>query len=139
MKTLLALLLVLAAPLAGAAGEPVTPQNALKQSCYFGSSSASLTNDGYAVLRAVAAAMKADPRITLEVQGHADTSAAARTNVPLAQARADAAREFLMGLGIEPGRLVAKGYGAYRPLNDNDTLERRSWNRRVQFRRTDTP
>jgi outer membrane protein OmpA-like peptidoglycan-associated protein len=138
MKRLAALALALAAPLA-AADEAVTPANALQESCYFGSSSASLTSDCYAILRAVAAALQAEPALRIEVQGHADTSASASINVPLAQERADAAREFLTHLGVAPERLVAKGYGAYEPLNDNATLERRSWNRRVVFKQADTP
>ena len=128
MKRLAALALVAFAPLAGA-------QDPLGQAAYFPSSSASLTAEAYELLRAVAAAMQADPALRLEVEGHADTSASAATNVPLAQQRADAARDFLVSLGIEPGRLVAKGYGAYRTVNDNATLERRAYNRRVQFRR----
>lgn len=137
MKRRVALVLAVVAGMGPAlAAEPqVTPENALKQSCYFGSSSSSLTSDCYAILRAVAAALQAEPQLRLEVQGHADTSASAAVNVPLAQERADAAREFLTHLGIAPERLTAKGYGAYEPLNDNATLERRSWNRRVVFKR----
>lgn len=138
MKRLAALALVpvvlMGAPPA-AAQDAVTPADALKQSCYFGSSSSSLTSDCYAILRAVAAALEAEPGLRIEVQGHADTSASAAVNVPLAQERAEAAREFLTHLGVVPERLAAKGYGAYEPLNDNATLERRSWNRRVVFKR----
>jgi OmpA-OmpF porin, OOP family len=128
---ILALLVAAAPAFAQQAAQP----DPLAQKAYFGSSSASLTSDAYAILRDVAAAMKADPALKLEVQGHADTSAAASTNVPLAMERAEAAREFLVNLGIAPERLVAKGYGAYEPINDNQTLERRSWNRRVEFKR----
>jgi OmpA-OmpF porin, OOP family len=134
MKKLAVLVLALVAPLA-VAQEAVTPANALKQSCYFGSSSSSLTSDCYAILRAVAAALQAEPQLRIEVQGHADTSASAAINEPLAQERADTAREFLTHLGVAPNRLTAKGYGAYEPLNDNATLERRAWNRRVVFQR----
>jgi OOP family OmpA-OmpF porin len=137
MTRLLALALLAVSPLAfaQAAGGP----DPLEQKVYFGSSSSSLTSDGYAILRSVAEAMQADPSIRLEVQGHADTSASATTNVPLAMERAEVAREFLVNLGVEPGRLVTKGFGAYEPINDNQTLERRSWNRRVEFRRIDAP
>jgi OOP family OmpA-OmpF porin len=130
MKRFAAGVLFAFAPLLGA-------QDVLGEGVYFPSGSASLTADGYEVLRAVAAAMQADPAMRLEVEGHADTSASARTNLPLSQQRAEAAREFLVSLGVAPQRLVAKGYGAYRPVNDNGTLERRAWNRRVQFRRLD--
>lgn len=131
----LVVLAMLASPLAFA--QPAAKPDPLAQKAYFGSSSASLTSDAYAILRDVAAAMKADAAIRLEVQGHADTSASATMNVPLAMERAEVAREFLINLGIAPERLVAKGYGAYEPINDNQTLERRSWNRRVEFKRLD--
>jgi OOP family OmpA-OmpF porin len=130
MKRFAAAMLFAFAPLAGA-------QDALGQGAYFPSSSASLTADAYELLRGVAAAMQADPSLRLEIEGHADTSASATTNLPLSQQRAEAARDFLVSLGIAPQRLVAKGYGAYRPVNDNGTLEKRAWNRRVQFRRLD--
>ena len=126
------LALAAAAPLAGAQERPAV---GLDGRAYFPSNSASLTADAYEQLRAVAEAMRADPQLRIEIEGHSDTSAAARTNEPLAQQRADVARAFLIEIGIDPSRIVAKGYGAWRPVNDNGTLERRAWNRRVQFRR----
>jgi OOP family OmpA-OmpF porin len=53
----------------------------------------------------------------------------------LSQQRADIVRAALIEFGVDPARLVAKGYGAWRPVNDNATLEQRAYNRRVQFRR----
>jgi OmpA-OmpF porin, OOP family len=105
------------------------------RSAYFGSSSSSLTAKAYELLRDVAAALQADPQVRLEIQGHSDTSGSAAQNVPLSQQRAEAVREFLINLGIAPERLVAKGYGAFRPVNDNATLEQRAANRRVTFAR----
>ena len=136
MRRLAVLLLACAAPLARAADATPDPVDGI---VYFGSASSSLTGDAYDLLRQVAAALRADPRLRLEVEGHSDTSAAAGTNEPLARQRAEVVREFLVSAGIAPERLVAKGYGAWRPVNDNATLEKRSWNRRVQFRRLDKP
>lgn len=133
MKRFIVLALALAAPLALAQDPP----KGLAGTVYFPSSSTSLTADGYEQLRAVAAALQAEPGLRLEIEGHSDTSAAARTNEPLSQQRAEVVREFLVNLGIAPERLVAKGYGAWRPVNDNQTLEQRASNRRVQFRRLD--
>ncbi len=148
MKWLAAIVLALAAPVAGAAEAmapaamspgAVSPEDVVLDSAYFGSSSASLTWDGYELLRAVAAAMQANQAMRLEVEGHSDTSASATINVPLSKVRANVVRDFLIELGVDPARLVARGYGAWRPVNDNATLEKRSWNRRVQFRRLDQP
>jgi OOP family OmpA-OmpF porin len=46
-------------------------------------------------------------------------------------------KAYLVELGVDPARLVAQGYGETRPVNDNKTLEKRAYNRRVQFRRLD--
>jgi flagellar motor protein MotB len=35
--------------------------------------------------------------------------------------------------GVDPERLVAKGYGPTRPVQDNTTEEGRAANRRVEF------
>mgnify|MGYP001476957987 CR=1 FL=1 len=42
-------------------------------------------------------------------------------------------RPFSASLGVESGRLVAHGFGATLPLEDNTTDEGRARNRRVQF------
>lgn len=113
----------------------VKPEEVVLRAAYFGSSSATLTATAYTVLRDVAAAMKADPRLRLEIEGHTDMSGPADKNLPLSQERADIVRACLIELGVDPDRLVARGYGESRPVNDNKTLEKRAYNRRVQFRR----
>ncbi len=127
---LLLALIVTAAPVAAGAADDL-------QNVHFGSSSASLTSKGYERLRAVAAAMQADPAMKLEVGGYADVSGRTPANQALSGQRARAARDFLAGLGVNPARLTVKAYGEHNPLNDNSTLELRSANRRVQFRRLD--
>jgi len=127
-RLLFALLLAVAPMAAGADDLPLV---------HFGSSSASLTSKGYERLRAVAAAMQADPAMKLEIGGYADASGRTPSNLALSGQRARAARDFLVGLGVNPGRLTVKAYGEHDPLNDNSTQELRSYNRRVHFRRLD--
>jgi OOP family OmpA-OmpF porin len=55
----------------------------------------------------------------------------------MSQQRAEVVRRLLIGFGVAPERLTARGYGESRPVNDNDTLEKRAYNRRVEFRRLD--
>jgi outer membrane protein OmpA-like peptidoglycan-associated protein len=115
----------------------VVVEDVVLGSAFFGSSSSNLTAIAYLVLRDVAAAMKADPAMRLEIEGHTDMSGPADKNLVLSQARADIVKAFLVELGVDPQRLVAKGYGETRPVNDNKTLEKRAYNRRVQFQRLD--
>ncbi|NUP09872.1 MAG: OmpA family protein [Polyangiaceae bacterium] len=70
---------------------------------------------------------------TIEVQGHADDMGTADFNKTLSQQRAEAVRRWLTTRGIDPKRLVAKGYGSTVPVASNTTDEGRQRNRRVQF------
>jgi outer membrane protein OmpA-like peptidoglycan-associated protein len=69
----------------------------------------------------------------IEIQGHTDNRGSDRRNTELSQQRAESVRDWLIGNGIDAGRLVAKGYGPSRPLVPNITPANRARNRRVQF------
>ena len=65
------------------------------------------------------------------VVGHTDSTGAEDYNMGLSERRADAAADFLEGLGIEDvGR---KGMGESEPVDDNGTREGRAANRRVEI------
>jgi outer membrane protein OmpA-like peptidoglycan-associated protein len=74
------------------------------------------------------------PEMTkLEVQGHTDNRGSAALNKALSQARAEAVRKALIQRGVAGERLLAKGYGADKPVEENETDAGRQKNRRVQF------
>jgi len=115
----------------------VEPEAMMMGNLHFDTMSARLTGDGYTMLRAIAAALKASPTMTLEVGGHADSTGGPQLNRDLSMERAETARNFLTYLGVDESRLTVKAYGESQPLKDNATRESRAYNRRVQFRRTD--
>ena len=115
----------------------VIPENVTLHNVHFDTNSWRLTADGYTLLRSVAASLKAAPEVTLEVAGHADASGPKRPNQELSLQRAEVVRDFLTYLGIDAARFTVKAHGEDRPLNDNKSKETRSFNRRVQFIRTD--
>ena len=92
----------------------------------------------FPILDAVKDVLAANPKITLEVQGHTDNVGQAGYNLKLSQQRADAVRAYLTGHGIETARLVSKGFGMDQPILANDTEAHRALNRRVQFIRTES-
>jgi OOP family OmpA-OmpF porin len=98
---------------------------------YFDSNQTVIRNTG--ILDEAAAILRADPKITVEVQGHTDSTAAAEYNQRLSEARAGAVRAYLIQKGIAPERLRAAGFGATRPAASNDTAEGRARNRRVEL------
>jgi OmpA-OmpF porin, OOP family len=88
----------------------------------------------FAVLDAVAGAMKGHPEIFLvEIAGHTDNAGGAADNRTLSQKRAEAVVTYLKGKGVEDHRLQAKGYGPDKPIAENKTTGGRQKNRRVEF------
>lgn len=77
--------------------------------------------------------MQTYPDLYLEVQGHTDSQGSDEYNMTLSDKRAGTVCTFLELFGIEPGRLVPKGYGETMPVASNDTEEGRAQNRRVEL------
>lgn len=77
--------------------------------------------------------MQTYPDLYLEVQGHTDSQGSDEYNMTLSDKRAGTVCTFLELFGIDPGRLVPKGYGETMPVASNDTKEGRAKNRRVEL------
>ncbi len=105
----------------------------LKKSVHFQHDSSEILADSFGLLEELAELLKARAEIRLvEVQGHTDNTGSAVYNQRLSQGRAQAVVDGLVRLGVAQDRLVAKGYGAEKPLVPNSTDANRSKNRRVQ-------
>jgi OOP family OmpA-OmpF porin len=77
--------------------------------------------------------LKEDASLKLEIQGHTDNTGAADHNSTLSEARAASVKQWLTDHGIAADRLTSQGYGATRPVADNNTPEGRGKNRRVEL------
>jgi outer membrane protein OmpA-like peptidoglycan-associated protein len=88
------------------------------------------------ILDQVAQSLVDNPDVNVEVGGHTDNAGTDAANLRLSQARADAVREYLIGKGVDAGRITAKGYGEGNPVADNKTAAGRAANRRVELNRT---
>ena len=111
----------------------------ITQQIQFDFNKATIKPVSHPILDAVVQVLEQNPKITIEVQGHTDNVGQAAYNLKLSQQRADAVKAYLVSKGIQPGRLVAKGYGMKQPLLPNNTPANRALNRRVQFIRTEGP
>jgi chemotaxis protein MotB len=72
------------------------------------------------------------------IAGHTDNvpliGGAYKSNLGLSMARAGSVAEYLLkSTSIDPGKLSTMGFGEYRPLASNDTVEGRQKNRRVEI------
>ena len=95
--------------------------------------STSLTAAADATLDALVALLNEFPDFRVRIAGHTDDTGRADVNLRLSGERAEAVASRLAARGIDPARLIAKGYGATRPIADNDTGIGRARNRRIEI------
>ena len=101
---------------------------------HFETDQAKIMGDSNELMAEIADVIHRNPNLKkIEIQGHTDNTGGKEHNDKLSQDRADSVREWLVGHGIDGGRLAAKGYGQNRPIAPNITPANRARNRRVQF------
>jgi outer membrane protein OmpA-like peptidoglycan-associated protein len=67
------------------------------------------------------------------VFGFTDNVGAHDYNMDLSQKRASSVRDYLVGKGIPPDLITAEGKGPDSPISDNNSIEGRATNRRVEI------
>ncbi|MCG7198950.1 OmpA family protein [Marinobacter pelagius] len=108
-------------------------QSVVLQGVTFEFNSDRLTANARDILIPAADALKGQPDLKVELAGHTDSVGSEAYNQQLSQQRAEAVRDYLLDLGVDPDQLTAVGYGESRPIRSNDTEEGRERNRRVEF------
>jgi outer membrane protein OmpA-like peptidoglycan-associated protein len=102
---------------------------------YFDFNKATIRKESYPVLDSIYQFLAENPTIVVEVAGHADERGGYEYNIRLTQARANAVVDYLVKKGINPNRLIPKGYGWTQPVIKGAKTEREhQLNRRVEFR-----
>ena len=87
--------------------------------------------------------MKSNQKLKIELSSHTDCRATDKYNMILSEKRAASAVAYLVSQGIEAARLVPKGYGEMKPINNCDcnvnngkdfTEEEHQQNRRTEIK-----
>jgi outer membrane protein OmpA-like peptidoglycan-associated protein len=73
------------------------------------------------------------PGLLLEVDGYTDSVGSEEYNMKLSEERAGGVRNYLLGEGIAPDNITAKGFGKDNPVASNDNAAGRQKNRRVEM------
>ena len=68
----------------------------------------------------------------ITITGHTDNVGTEDYNMKLSLRRAEAVRDYLLSLGIDPAKMEVKGEVMSNPIADNSTAEGRAKNRRVE-------
>ncbi len=85
-------------------------------------------------LQKISQFLKANTQIRLEISGHTDNTGSAVYNRQLSEKRARSVYDYLINNGVDPKRLLTKGYGPDAPVASNDSEEGRTLNRRIEFK-----
>ena len=106
----------------------------IKDKVYFATGKATIKEQSFPVLNAVAGILKANPHIKgVRVEGHTDDVGSSSKNLKLSDARANSVREFLIKAGIAGDRMTAQGFGESQAAVEGKTKQARAANRRVEF------
>jgi len=101
---------------------------------FFEFNSSTLTPESYPELARVIKFMDSNPTIRVEIDGHTDNVGSAEYNLKLSEERAKSVARYLIKQGVDPSRIMYKGFGFSQPVATNETEEGRAQNRRVEFK-----
>jgi outer membrane protein OmpA-like peptidoglycan-associated protein len=100
---------------------------------FFDFAKADLREESFPELNRATKFLRDNPGIAIEVAGHTDNVGSDEANRKLSDDRARAVMTYLVEQGVQPERIVSKGYGESKPVAANTTEEGRQLNRRVDF------
>ncbi|MEO6163400.1 MAG: peptidoglycan-associated lipoprotein Pal [Candidatus Binatia bacterium] len=112
---------------------PITPASSPLKDAFFDFDRYDLSADARAILRANADWLKGNPSVRVEIEGHCDERGTSDYNLALGAKRAQAAREYLVSLGIAPDRLSTTSYGEEIPVCQERSEDCWRQNRRARF------
>ena len=101
---------------------------------YFDFDKSELGNEARAILRKKAAWLEEHPQYSVRIEGNCDDRGTNEYNLALGERRANAAKDFLVALGISADRLMIISYGEEKPVAIGSTEEAWAQNRRDEFR-----
>lgn len=118
---------------------PDTETEIVLEGIFYDLDKSDLRKESKEILDSISVILKANPSISIELSSHTDSRAPEDYNLKLSQRRAQSCVDYLLEKGIEKGRMLAKGYGETKLVNDcadgiDCTEEQHQENRRTSIR-----
>lgn len=82
---------------------------------FFDTDQSNIDGEDQAVLRSQAQWLATNPGVRITLEGHCDERGTREYNLALGERRANAAKNYLAALGVDPGRISTISYGKERP------------------------
>jgi peptidoglycan-associated lipoprotein len=86
-----------------------------KDRVFFAFDQSTLSRNAIATLNAQVALLKANPRVRVVIEGHADERGTREYNLALGERRANSVKNFLVSKGVSSSRIKIVSYGKERP------------------------
>jgi peptidoglycan-associated lipoprotein len=112
---------------------PSTPMESPLKEIYFDFDRSDLRPDAREILKINAGWLRANPSARVEIEGHCDERGTTEYNVALGAKRAQAAKDYLVTLGVAADRLSTISYGKELPVCKDHNEECWQKNRRDRF------
>ena len=106
-------------------------QNEIGDRVYFETDKHNITSAAAFTLESQANWLKSTPGFQLIVEGHCDERGTREYNLALGERRGNSVKDFLVSLGVDPGRITVISYGKERPAAEGSTSESWAENRRA--------
>jgi peptidoglycan-associated lipoprotein len=98
---------------------------------FFGFDQFNIDAEDMATLQSQAAWLARNPAVQVTLEGHADERGTRDYNIALGERRANAAKNYLATLGVDPARIYVISYGKERPAALGSNEEAYAQNRRA--------
>jgi len=109
------------------------PDMVMQEDIYFDFDKSTLTPAAQDNLLQKAEWLRENPDATVTIEGNCDERGTSEYNLALGDRRAEAAKAFLVDLGIDPMRMTTISYGEERPVDPRHNEEAWAKNRRDHF------
>lgn len=109
------------------------PTGSTRQALRYRQSSITLDGSAEALLDQLAEFAYDCQEARIAILGHTDANGPESWNVQVSEARARAVAAQLVSRGVAAERLITEGRGSQSPLADNNTVQGRAQNRRIEF------
>lgn len=133
------LVIMAPAPAPTVTWETVITQKPVRlDSASFAVGSSELQRGDIAGLNDVVKTAKDHPEIIFVVEGYTSSPGSEKMNQRLSEERASSVKRYLVRKDVDARRITTKGFGEASPIGDNNTVQGREDNRRVEIRYTVT-